>query len=306
MTGKAGLVSVVMIFYYTERFIREAIESVCAQSFSKWELLLVDDGSLDASTRIARDYARDQPARIRYLEHDAHRNQGMSASRNLGVRHARGAFAAFLDSDDVWLPNKLEEQLAVFNAEPEAGMVCGATEYWHSWENGVTAGQLDVTLKVGGPQRTLILPPTLITCLYPLASGTPPCPSDIMLRREVFEKVGGFEEQFRGIYQLYEDQAFLAKIYLQVPVYLSSTCWDRYRQHPESCVSKVAESGQYDAVRFFFLRWLETFFAEKQVEDTNILNRLQEALWPYRHPFRAALSKRGRGAIKLLRTMLRR
>ena len=160
MTGKAGLVSVVMIFYNAERFIREAIESVCAQSFSKWELLLVDDGSLDASTGIARDYARDQPAKICYLEHDAHRNQGMSASRNLGVRHARGAFVAFLDSDDVWLPNKLEEQLAIFNAQPEAGMVCGATECWHSWENGVAAGQLDVTLKVGGPQRTLILPPT--------------------------------------------------------------------------------------------------------------------------------------------------
>jgi glycosyltransferase involved in cell wall biosynthesis len=98
------LVSVIIIFLDEERFIQEAIESVFAQTYSHWELLLVDDGSKDASTQIARRCAETNPGRVRYLEHEDHRNRGMSASRNLGLQHAKGDFIAFLDADDVWLP----------------------------------------------------------------------------------------------------------------------------------------------------------------------------------------------------------
>ncbi len=99
-------VSVIIIFLNAERFFEEAIASVFAQTYDRWELLLVDDGSTDASTAIARRYARRYPDRVRYLEHPDHSNRGASSSRNLGVQHARGAYIAFLDSDDVWLPRK--------------------------------------------------------------------------------------------------------------------------------------------------------------------------------------------------------
>src|SRR5437867_13258993 len=108
------LVSAIIIFYNTEAFLAEAIESVLAQTCSDWELLLCDDGSTDGSTAIARRFADAHPDKIKYLEHPGSKNRGMSAARNLGLRHARGKFVAWLDSDDVWLPDKLQVQLALF------------------------------------------------------------------------------------------------------------------------------------------------------------------------------------------------
>src|SRR5215218_5812117 len=94
-----SLVSVIIIFLDAERFIEEAIESVFAQTYDDWELLLVDDGSTDGDTRIALEYAEQNPGRVRYLQHPGHQNRGMSASRNLGIGSARGEYIAFLDAD---------------------------------------------------------------------------------------------------------------------------------------------------------------------------------------------------------------
>src|SRR5262249_17586544 len=123
------LVSVIIIFWNEEAFIHEAIQSVFAQTYANWEMLLADDGSTDGSTAIARWYAEHHPGKVRYLEHEGHQNRGMSASRNLGIRHAQGEYIALLDADDVWLPNKLEEQVAILNARPEAGTVYGAIQW---------------------------------------------------------------------------------------------------------------------------------------------------------------------------------
>src|SRR5690348_1999757 len=104
------LVSVIMIFLNAEKFMEEAIESVLAQGYSNWELCLVDDGSCDSSTSLARHYARLYPEKVCYLEHDEHQNRGTGPSRNLGIQAASGEYVTFLDADDVWLPHKLEQQ----------------------------------------------------------------------------------------------------------------------------------------------------------------------------------------------------
>ena len=95
---RAPCVSVITIFLNAERFLAEAIESVLAQSFDNLELILVDDGSTDSSTDIAKRYAGRHEFRIRYLEHPGHANRGMSASRNLGISSATGDFIAFIDA----------------------------------------------------------------------------------------------------------------------------------------------------------------------------------------------------------------
>jgi len=127
------LVSVVTIFLNGERFLDEAIQSVFVQRYPRWELLLVDDGSSDGSSAIGRGYAQREPARVRYFEHPGHRNLGMSASRNLGLHHARGEYLALLDADDVWLPEKLERQVAILEAHPEVALLYGAPLYWFGW-----------------------------------------------------------------------------------------------------------------------------------------------------------------------------
>ena len=173
------LVSVIIIFFNAERFLRDAIESVLFQSYDRWELLLVDDGSSDGSTGIARGYAAGQPRRIRYLDHQGHQNRGMSATRNLGISNAAGSYVAFLDADDVWLPFKLARQVAILEAHPEAGMVCGAAEDRHGWTGRAEDLERDHTPDLGVAADRIYDPPSLSTLLYPLGAGTAPCPSDL-------------------------------------------------------------------------------------------------------------------------------
>jgi glycosyltransferase involved in cell wall biosynthesis len=153
MNGKLP-VSVVMIFLNAAKFIEEAIESVFAQTYSSWELLLVDDGSTDASTEIARNYANQYVDQVRYLEHAGHKNRGMSASRNLGTRNCKGKCVAFLDADDLWLSHKLERQTAILESKPKVAMVYGATQYWYSWI-GILKISNAITSVISGCSLTL-------------------------------------------------------------------------------------------------------------------------------------------------------
>ena len=200
------LVSCIIIFLNEEKYLAEAIESVIAQSYGRWELLLVDDGSTDGSEAIARSYCERFPKKIRYLTHEGRRNRGMSATRNLGLRSARGEYVAFLDGDDCWYPDKLERQVALFGEHPEAVMVCGATLYWHSWQaeadgddNIVHVGQ---STNEGAAVRTLderlYQGDELLRRLYPLGKGVSPSMSGNMFRRDALVTVGGFDDSFRG------------------------------------------------------------------------------------------------------------
>jgi glycosyltransferase involved in cell wall biosynthesis len=118
-------VSVILIFLDKAPFLQEAIESVISQTFEMWELLLVDDGSTDGSTDIAKMAARRLPHTIHYLEHEGHANRGMSTSRNVGLHHAQGEYMLFMDGDDVLTHNVLREQVALMEAHP-VGTVYGS------------------------------------------------------------------------------------------------------------------------------------------------------------------------------------
>jgi glycosyltransferase involved in cell wall biosynthesis len=95
------LVSCIIIFFNAEKFFEEAIESVFAQTYDNWELLLVDVSSTDGNAAIARFYAEQHSEKVCYLEHDNHQNLGMSATHNRGIHNARGKYFTFLDSDDL-------------------------------------------------------------------------------------------------------------------------------------------------------------------------------------------------------------
>jgi glycosyltransferase involved in cell wall biosynthesis len=275
------LVSIVTTFLNEKNFLPEAIASVFAQSYGNWEFLMVDDGSTDLSAEIARRCAEKYPDRVRYLDHEDHNNRGMSASRNLGVRHARGKYIALLDADDVWLPQKLEEQVAILESHPEAAMVYGPSLYWYSWTGTPDDIQRDYVRPLGLKPNTLCRPPTLLTLALESKAPTP-CPSDLLIRRELVEAAGGFEERFRGAYQLYEDQAFLAKVYLKGSVFVAGQCWDRYRQHPDSCVSVVKRAGQKYSVGLYYLKWLEKYLSAHNVEDKALWDALRSKRLRYR------------------------
>ena len=159
------LVSCIIIFLNAEQYFAEAIDSVLAQTYSNWELLLVDDGSQDSSTDIARSYANHHPESIFYLQHMDHKNLGMSASRNLGIEHSKGEYIAFLDADDIWLDSKLKEQVDIICAYPEAGMVYGRALLWYSWlesNNNSSSLCVDHTIALGVEPNQLVMPPRIL------------------------------------------------------------------------------------------------------------------------------------------------
>jgi glycosyltransferase involved in cell wall biosynthesis len=243
-------VSVVVIFKDAEEFLEDAVDSVYAQTFGGWDLLLVDDGSRDGSTELARRYAAEDGGRVRYLEHPGHVNRGMSATRNVGIAHARGEFIAFLDADDQLFPTALEEEVALLRAHPHVGMVYGPLEYWYGWTGRRVDEKRDYVHPVGVPTGRVYEPPGLIALFIQNIAFAP---SGMLLRRSLVEDVGGFDESFRD---LYEDQVFAAKICRTTPVYISGRCWYRYRQHPNSCCLSAERDGRLDASREPFLRWL--------------------------------------------------
>lgn len=110
--NKQVKVSVVMPLYNSERYVAEAIESVIAQTFTNWELIVVDDGSTDKSCEIVLEYVS-KDARIKLL-HNPSPNRMPSSPRNIGIQAAEGKYIAFLDSDDIWLKEKLSQQLDLF------------------------------------------------------------------------------------------------------------------------------------------------------------------------------------------------
>jgi glycosyltransferase involved in cell wall biosynthesis len=275
-------VSVITAFLDAERFLEATIESVLAQTYPGWELLLVDDGSRDASSAIARAYAARYPAQIRCLEHASHANLGKSVSRNLGLWAGTGRYVAFLDADDVLRPDKLEVQVRLLERETEAVMLYGPTDYWYSWdglpESADRAGKLGVE-----PDR-LYLPPRLLT-LYLRDPGTVPCLCGLLIHAQIARQVGGFDE---AISDLYEDQVFIAKMVLAGGVYVDATSGERYRQHDGSSSARAIASGDYHPTRphpsrRVYLEWLEAHLARRNLLHGALRRALRDALLPYRH-----------------------
>ena len=282
-------VSIVTPFLNPGRFLAEAVESVLAQTFDAWELLLVDDGSSDGSGEMAAQYAAAHPQRIRHFAHPSRESKGASASRNLAIRHARGEYLAFLDADDVYLPAKLEEQVPLLDRQRDAEVLYAATEYWHSWTGDPADAPRDWTWrKFGVPTDTIIeAPRMLITFLRD--GGTVPCMGSVLVRRRAVEAVGGWEESFRRICT---DQVFHAKLCLRFPVLVHDECWDRYRQHRASSCRLVAAAGQSDRAFETYLTWLEAYLRQQRVTDAGVWSALRAALRPYRHPLLHGLERR--------------
>lgn len=168
------LVSVVIPTYNSAEFLIQALNSVLNQTYTNYEIIVVDDGSSDHTSQAIEPYR----SQIKYLYQD---NQGVAAARNRGVEVATGDFIAFLDADDLFLPQKLQQQIAVFAAQPDMGMVISG---WHLSDD---QGEIikDVELWHSLPQLNLT------TWLY----WKPVLPSATMIRRYWLKKVGGFPQQ---------------------------------------------------------------------------------------------------------------
>ncbi|WP_040978307.1 glycosyltransferase family 2 protein [Oceanobacillus jeddahense] len=134
MGEKKPIISVITPTYNSERFIAETIESVQAQSFSEWEMIIVDDCSTDQTAEIVKSYAeKDDRIHLTVLDE----NQGSAITRNTAMDKSQGRYLAFLDSDDLWLPEKLEKQLVFMQ---DNGVAFSFTQYVRMNEDGTDTG----------------------------------------------------------------------------------------------------------------------------------------------------------------------
>ena len=266
----APRVSVIIAFLNGEPYLREAIESVVAQTYGDWELLLVDDGSTDASPGEARQMAERWPDRVRVLAHPDGENRGVSATRNLGIQHARGEYVALLDADDIWAPDKLALQVAALDAHPNVGMVYAATEWWYGWTGDPADVRRDFVLDLRVPAGVEHLPPTLVAGFLHDGNITP-CTCSILVRRELAQRVGGFEAGFRD---LYDDQVFYTKVCLTASVLRLDACVARYRQHPQSMCASA--SVNHVTARRAYLDWVREHLTATGARDYAVRKALRD------------------------------
>jgi glycosyltransferase involved in cell wall biosynthesis len=250
------LVSVVVIFLDAERFLSEAIESVLAQTFASWELILVNDGSSDRSGSIAADYVARQPDRIRSVAHEGGVNRGMSASRNLGLAHAHGRYVAFLDADDRWPPYKLATQTTLLEREVSLDVVFGSIRFFGDsspgesfvWQPPVPHRvELDPAYLL---RQTLLGEPPLLTTL-----GNP------VIRRDALVAVGGLEDEFSG---LAEDAVAWSKLAVHTRFAAIDDVVLEYRRHEEASGMIDRRSGILAAGRARFARWLYDYIQRQE------------------------------------------
>lgn len=184
------LVSVVIPTYNSADFLIQALNSVLNQTYSNYEIIVVDDGSSDNTSQAIEPWR----SQIRYIYQD---NQGVAAARNRGIDAATGDFIAFLDADDLFLPQKLQQQVAVFEAQPDLGMVISG------WQVTDAEGEVisDIELWHSLPQLDLH------TWLY----WKPVLPSATMIRSYWLKKVGGFPDETIPV----EDVECFLKLILQ-------------------------------------------------------------------------------------------
>jgi glycosyltransferase involved in cell wall biosynthesis len=153
----AVTVSIIIPVYRGERYIAATLDSVLRQTFADFEVIIVDDGSPDRSIAICKAF--DDP-RIRYLQQD---NAGPAAARNAGIRAARGTYVAFIDADDLWVPEKLERHVAHLDASPEVGVSFSLSAFID--ERGIPLGSYQMVGR--NPRR-----PVDCFVRYPLGNGS--------------------------------------------------------------------------------------------------------------------------------------
>jgi glycosyltransferase involved in cell wall biosynthesis len=188
------LVSVIIPTFNRATFVREAITSVLGQNYPHLEVIVVDDGSQDHTPAAVRECG----TQVTYMPQP---HSGVSAARNRGVAAAHGELIAFLDSDDLWLPQKVTAQVALFVQQPQE-QVCYTDEIWI--RRGVRVNPRQIHAKHAG----WIFLPSLPRCII--------SPSSIMLRRPLWERLGGFDESLPAC----EDYDLWLRLTALVPVAL--------------------------------------------------------------------------------------
>jgi glycosyltransferase involved in cell wall biosynthesis len=245
------MVTVIGPAYNRLHLLHDAIDSIFRQLFRQYQIVVVDDGSTDGTEEYARRLEGEDKVRYLRLEHSGRPGR----VRNAGARLADGEYLAFLDSDDLWAPEKLARQIAFFQAHPDL-RICHTREIWKRGERIVSqAGQRH-------KRSGFIFADSLKKCIIG--------PSTVMMRRELFEQLGGFREDL----EIAEDYELWLRVTAGYPVgYIDEPLVTKRGGRPDQL------SARYGQIEIFRIRALllnleaGTFAAEQREQAARELVR---------------------------------
>jgi glycosyltransferase involved in cell wall biosynthesis len=181
-------VSVIIPIYNVASVVAETLNSVLAQTYTDFEVLIIDDGSTDTSVAICQEF---QDARFRIIHQQ---NRGLAGARNTGIRHAQGDYLAFLDSDDLWLPEKLERHVQHLDTTPEVGVSFSRSCFIDAQGQPLGIYQM--------PKLTDITPGYLF-CRNPISNG-----SCVVIRKAVLDEIRFQDNLYGAVEDFYFDDSF--------------------------------------------------------------------------------------------------
>jgi glycosyltransferase involved in cell wall biosynthesis len=212
-------VSVIIPVYGAEQYIAATLRSLLAQTYPHFEALIIDDGSPDRSIEICKTF--DDP-RIRIIHQ---KNRGLPGARNTGIRQAQGDYLAFLDADDLWVPEKLEKHVAHLERSPQVGVSFSYSAFIN--EAGEQTGIYQI------PRRISNITPGYALCRNPVGNG-----SAAVIRKEVFEAIR-YEDDLHGEI---EDYYFDERLKFSKADATDLECWTRIATHTPWQTEGIPES----------------------------------------------------------------
>lgn len=227
-------VSVIIPLYNREKYIEETVQSVLSQTYKNFELIIVDDGSIDQSRKVLEPFLNE----IMMLEHPGRVNKGQSAAINLGIKKSSGEYIAILDSDDIFAPHKLEKQVEFLEKNKNIGLVYG--NGYVIDESGSKLYKFYSNSHFEDNETSKIL----INCYFAL-------PTNALFRRTVFDAAGWFDEDLRSG----QDHDMAIRISEIAKLAYIDDCLFFYRKHNESISIKNAD-----------LRWRNGFIILKKAQ----------------------------------------
>jgi glycosyltransferase involved in cell wall biosynthesis len=229
-------VSVILPVYNGERYLAESIESVLSQTYTAYEIVVVNDGSQDGSMEIVKRYIGS--GRIKYVEQT---NQGVANARNTGIFHSSGEFIALLDQDDAWLPDKLEKQIDFMDAHPEVALLHARVACIDGEGRPISCrGWIYVGEEVHG------------YCAEQLLSGNKIAPLTVLIRRACLGKVGVFNQSCAPA----DDWDLWLRIAVRFPLGFLDSVVAKYRVHDSN------ESKKKLKLRLGEIQVMESFRSE--------------------------------------------
>lgn len=225
-------VTVVIPVYNGERYIRATLESVFAQTYQNYEIICVDDGSKDGSVAVLGSYAE----RIQVIRQA---NMGQAGARNAGVKRGTGTYVALLDQDDLWYPWKLEHQVALLEAHPEAVMAHCDMDWIDEAGNVIQRNRVSAA-RMSAPKGLTM------TRVF----GWDPCiyPSTTLIRKAAFERVGGFDPE---IPWYGEDIDLMLRLREEGQFLFLEEAGTQYRKHSSNCSGAGTDAMFHCAEKFF-------------------------------------------------------